>query len=236
MFDRRLAAYSATAGAVLAFPNVGSADFHAITGSDISFNGTPISQENPPGIAMPMATGSIVASVALQGIPAGFSLYAVDNPNGSVGGWAGLFAVSSPTANLSPFLLNFPNGDPIAGSHFGSRGTGYLVKHTAGGAVLGNFVGGASAEVVGYLGFKFSKSAQTYYGWLRASVFYFDNKIISFGLKGNSEGVYGAWGDPAITAGAVPEPSVAALGGLGLLALGASGVREMRRRLLAATN
>ena len=98
--------------------------------------------------------------------------------------------------------------------------------------------------VTGYVGFKVQQNAHTYYGWLRIQVEDDGNSLpdkISFLAKSGDPGIYGAYGlaNSGITAGeisSVPEPSIAALGGLSLLALGARGVREMRRRKNSVTS
>jgi hypothetical protein len=91
----------------------------------------------------------------------------------------------------------------------------------------------------GYIGLKTQANGHTYYGWLRVKVTDESNSVALVPSADNSS-VFGAYDistDPNIgnfTAGevAVPEPGEAAVG-LGLLAFGAAGVREMRRRRVA---
>ncbi|MEO6847901.1 MAG: PEP-CTERM sorting domain-containing protein, partial [Chthoniobacterales bacterium] len=108
------------------------------------------------------------------------------------------------------------------------------------GAFLPARVSGATAN--GYVGLKGSHSGHLYYGWLRLKVTNNSNGIpiqMSLIAADGHPDIYGAFdradqvdGDMFKTGSiaAVPEPSITALGGLGLLALGAAGVREMRRR------
>ena len=97
--------------------------------------------------------------------------------------------------------------------------------------------GAFTANHTGYIGFRFQHSDNVYNGWLRVGVsFDGDNPVgISLLSKNSSSDIYGAWSTGDIHAGevvsvaAVPEPAQVATG-LGLLALGAAGVREFRRR------
>jgi hypothetical protein len=87
------------------------------------------------------------------------------------------------------------------------------------------------------VGFKFQAVSNTYYGWLRVKapigggIALVTNEAGVFGAVAPKGEILGA-GETTITP--TPEPSVAALGGLALLACGAAGVREQRRRWLAA--
>ena len=90
----------------------------------------------------------------------------------------------------------------------------------------------------GYVGFKFNNGVHSYYGWLRVDVTGDGNgRPTSLSLV-SEDGDVGAYaladslGGQNIEAGqvsAIPEPTSMA-SGLALLALGAAGVREMRRR------
>ncbi|MEM0965135.1 MAG: hypothetical protein AAGJ81_03145 [Verrucomicrobiota bacterium] len=74
------------------------------------------------------------------------------------------------------------------------------------------------------IGFRFDISGNTHYGWLRLEP--------TAGPVGRgitiSEAYYESTPDTPIAAGAIPEPANAAVG-LGLLALGAAGLRRWRR-------
>jgi hypothetical protein len=99
-------------------------------------------------------------------------------------------------------------------------------------------VGGAWANKSGYLGFKFSSRGQNYFGWAKLHV-------TADHIKGETgyipEYAYNTCPGQSITAGQTtsapcptaptptPEPST-----LSLLALGAAGLRVLRRRRLAA--
>ena len=122
----------------------------------------------------------------------------------------------------------------------GATGNALLAKQSQRyGSGGGNFLPPANGAVTGYIGFKEQLNAHTYYGWLRIQVDAdangFPDEILLIAKSGDPD-IYGAYGlaSDDITAGEiaspVPEPSLAALGGLGLLALGARGMREMRRR------
>lgn len=93
--------------------------------------------------------------------------------------------------------------------------------------VAGNFINTQNGGFkTGYLAFKVG----SYQGWVGISMGRGNRYINSVNFYDkNGDGIYGAFSTRDITVGYVPEPSTVALG-LGLLALGAAGVREHRRR------
>lgn len=139
-------------------------------------------------------------------------------------------------------------GDTINGKNFNFGGVPLaFVLRSSHGTVFdrGNFLPPPNGAVTGYIAFKtFSSVAGTnYYGWLRVKV-QGDSRGLpeefSFVDK-NGDGIFGAYGlkSDNITAGetaptSVPDAgSTAMLTGLALLALGAFGVHETRRRRAA---
>jgi len=126
-----------------------------------------------------------------------------------------------------------------AAIHAATSEDGNLLARRSNGNPAGAFQPAANGAVTGYIGFEAKSNQHTYYGWLRVKVDGdangFPDEISLIAASGDPD-IYGAFGlaSSDITAGEiaspVPEPSLAALGGLGLLALGARGVREMRRR------
>ena len=98
-----------------------------------------------------------------------------------------------------------------------------LVYATSGGTypIASPWKGGVTN---GYLGFEFGISGVEYYGWARLNV-----ANLAGGFQMTLRDF--AWEDQAgaaIAAGAIPEPATAAA--LGMLALGAVGIRPMRRK------
>lgn len=105
----------------------------------------------------------------------------------------------------------------------------------------GKFHKSGATAVSGYVAFKQAANGHNYYGWLKVKVTENGNKQpTEIQLVANSNGNYGAYdlvgnttsdgftvGDDVVP---VPEPIHPALVGLGLLAVGAAGVRELRRR------
>ncbi len=131
-------------------------------------------------------------------------------------------------------------GDALTGWSF--RNTtlsvaGYIRRYYSGSAAPMNGVFGPMSQGgTGYLAFKAKQNALTYYGWMRVKVTQDGNRNPnSISFVENGSGYFGAYmstNDPNFStfkAGvvAVPEPTTV---GLGLLALGALGVRELRRR------
>ncbi|HVU24523.1 MAG TPA: hypothetical protein VHE13_10395, partial [Opitutus sp.] len=104
-------------------------------------------------------------------------------------------------------------------------------------------VAGPSAAATNYIGFKAYANSQTYYGWLRIKVQNGADGLpsqISLVAKDGEPAVFGAFGlaSDNVLAGqsfgtAIPEPANVP-GGLALLALGAAGVREFRKRRKSA--
>jgi len=137
--------------------------------------------------------------------------------------------------------LKLTLGDALAGrtvfTNFAALGNKGSFLGSAGAFVPS----GPNAAVTGYVEFKAINGTKAYLGWLRVreenSAGGFPFRVSLVGKAGNPT-IFGAY-DLASSAAAdnffagtvaVPEPSVTALSGLGLLALGAAGVREMRRR------
>lgn len=142
----------------------------------------------------------------------------------------------------------------VKGRAFGSASV--LLKTQSTGALEQNFkvgvkrAGSFNAGATGYVGFRRASFVSTsdsghpgshyYYGWLRVKVTADGNgRLNGIMFVADANGVFGAYNsakDGAINVGdvaAIPEPS-SAVAGLGLLALGAAGVREFRRRRQAA--
>jgi len=131
------------------------------------------------------------------------------------------------------FASRLDKGIPFAGLAF-SNNTHLLASRSSFGGVNGNFISRS-----GYIAFQ----SGSYYGWLKVKVGLDSNGVPDkISLVDNGDGIVGAFDKSSDVSAdgfnvgitAVPEPSVATIGGLGLLALGAAGVREWRRRKAAA--
>jgi len=236
-FNSKVAAYSATATvALLAAPAVADAqgtiqNITSITGAtSLSFphNGGNVNQGFTAG--------------PFHGVMNGSNLTL--NHGQTYAGLARIFYGSGRLmASGGSIIKRFGLGDLLQGS----TGAAILaIRSNIGSNFDGKFLppdNGVGA-VTGYVGFKRQLNAHTYYGWLRIQVQDDGNSLpdkISFLAKNGDPGIYGAYAlaNSGITAGeisSVPEPSIAALGGLSLLALGARGVREMRRRKNSVTS
>mgnify|MGYP001549996691 CR=1 FL=1 len=253
-FHSKLAAYSATATAVLlTAPVVADAAIQNITtGDSFTFNYS----DSPQFITQGFDAG-IAHSLYFWGRQSAHSTHGshVYKFNGigigaKVGGqdYVAAGEIVSGAYSFHP-LTKISDGAPVAGLNFFQGGNGgpnmpYAFSATAHTSTAhatplgGNFKpAGSHTPAVGYIGFKQVNGTHTYYGWLRISVSETSqNQPLSISLVDNGDGIYGAFGlrtdgiKAGETASPVPEPSVAAIGGLGLLALGAAGVRELRRR------
>lgn len=239
-FAGKLAAYSATAGAALLSASGAQAAVTNITSADFTFTGGN-TNTLPPAISLPGgANESFLAAffplkfTAVQGA----ATYATLASGVVVRNAAGFSVEGSGNHNL----FNLNANASIKGGQFIPGGRAFLHGASVGtsGAFLPARVSGATAN--GYVGLKGSHSGHLYYGWLRLKVTNNSNGIpiqMSLIAADGHPDIYGAFdradqvdGDMFKTGSvaAVPEPSITALGGLGLLALGAAGVREMRRR------
>jgi hypothetical protein len=114
-----------------------------------------------------------------------------------------------------PNVANFSSGAQIGPSY-----SNIVDGATSVGRNLLNFYGGT-----GIAGVRFNIGGQDHYAWIRLDV----------ALDGSSltivDWAYEDAPGTRISAGAVPEPGSGGLVGLGLLALGARGVRHRRKRL-----
>jgi MYXO-CTERM domain-containing protein len=93
---------------------------------------------------------------------------------------------------------------------------------------LGSNAVGFSSVAASFVGFSFKIGGNTHYGWAQLTP--------TFGAAGSiqiNQWAYNSIAGQAIQVGAVPEPATAATG-LGLLALGAAGLRRQRRHKLSA--
>lgn len=128
--------------------------------------------------------------------------------------WPGVTHTTGSGYNPTRQAANF--GETIgSGMHFDG---GWL------GPIYGNNANWGFTEGTNYFGFRFNPSgSKVLYGWAQMNVTTgFDGGVVI------SEWAYQSSGG-SIQVGAVPEPAAAATG-LGLLALGAAGLRRQRRR------
>lgn len=237
--------YSATAGAALLAAPAGEAAIQNL--ATFSYDGGATFGSSQPDDINPNGTKlSFTAATASHN--AGFVGYLELNHFQSanlgtgiarLGGhianhtYSGMVSKLAFGASINNRTFSGPNGDFTLASRAVHSTLG---THTSRGEFLPN---GAAATATGYIGFRTNLNGQTYYGWLHVKVSNDANDLpfeVSLMSKNGDPGVFGAFGlaSDNILAGetalAAPEPSVAALGGLGLLALGAAGVRELRRR------
>jgi MYXO-CTERM domain-containing protein len=105
-----------------------------------------------------------------------------------------------------------------------------LISTYSASAYIGNLLayGGWSLGDTGYFGFKFTSNGNTHYGWAEMTL---SNSTAQATIN---EAWYNDTPDGSVTVGnAVPEPAEVGLG-LGVLALGAAGLRRMRQNRKAA--
>jgi hypothetical protein len=230
-FNSKLAAYSATATAALLAAPAADAQgtIHNITGSTASYN-------LATGINNFFAINAGPFHGSFSGRIEGGSNLNFNTATGVVGikGSAKGFIAKTHVGAYSD-VINFGAGEHIAGN-FGNAAV--LATAGSGGGRGGAFAPGINGAKTGYVGFK-AGSHGSYYGWLRVKVSGNNNGVadqVSLLAVNGIIGAYDNVSDPnfsSFKAGSIvptPEPATAALGGLGLLALGAQGVRELRRR------
>lgn len=244
----RLSAYSATAIAALAAAPAVHAEITNFTGFILDGEMTTIVGFKP-GVT-PRAT-SFTANFGTNGhLKIGLFGYAMKSTSHRVTNARVSFAIANSgfvavTNSRYSNALNLAPGDPVNGQNF-ALANGMLARNH-GAVQSGQFLPpGSSASKTGYVGIRFALSGVTNYGWLRMRV---NNSSSGFPSqiymlpKAGSISIFGAFDSKADIAAdgfkvgsvaAVPEPSLEALTGLGLLAVGAAGLREMRRRKAAA--
>ena len=106
-----------------------------------------------------------------------------------------------------------------------SAGAGTFIRSYNGG-LSGNFTPSFSGSDSGFVGLKFDISGADHYGWLEVIVSRSGGRPSELSVL---SGAYETQPGVDIAAGAIPEPASVGMG-LGLLALGAAGVRSMRRQ------
>lgn len=238
LFNTRLAAYSATATAALAFIPTTHAAIQDLT--TFSYDGGSTFTTTPPDDSGVFQILRFTAATAGHVIGFNDAFYPAHGATtgGSFGQIKNLYGQ---LAHNGSRVSRLSLGAAVAGKNFSSVGGRFTLnlalKNSA--SSIGNFLPhGANATRTGYIGFKTNLRGHTYYGWMHVKVsnnangYPFEISVVS---KNGDPGIFGAFGlaGDGITAGAiapVPEPSIATISGLGLLALGAQGVRELRRR------
>jgi hypothetical protein len=219
----KLLGYSTTAGAALLLaPAAHAQQTYNIT--LFNENGGAFSA-SPPTFSGADADFSAEASV-------GGSVFKVEFELDHAGGFASI-AVNARGGGGIVSAGGYPvnlGRKSIVGTHTFGNG-GELAFRTVDGFSGGNFrAHGNSAVASGYLGFKTSHGHN---GWLKLQVTNDGSgSPLSVTFVKGDDGLYGQIGGPGVETdgvSAIPEPADVA-SGLGLLALGAVGVREMRRR------
>lgn len=215
--NSRLAGYATLAGAALAAPAIPSADADIIWSGAVSIN----IPSTTAGIYLNVVTGvfsSVPASVPGWDVnPFSSTALSFFNPAAPAGG---VYVVNAPGGASATLPDNLPF-------------LAYLISAASG-------FGSGSIETTGptaaqlnssnnIIGFRFQNELaanQTQYGWMRISLAGTTGAqpraIVEYAYENSGAG---------ILAGAVPEPSTFAL--LGVMAAGALGVREWRKRKAA---
>ena len=235
--NRGLLAYSATAGAALVASSraQAAATFTTITDLNLYFNGSLVSGSNVPTKIFGNYVGTASKTFHYGASPV---INGFDGARNAFGGVANLKFGLGHQPGTSFIAQTFALGANIAANAVYSTNVSYMLlghKDVSPVKIRGPFTAGHQS---GYIGMHFKAGGEDYYGWLKIKLgFDIGGFPTSISLVANESGIYGAYGDNTILAGqtVVPEPSVVGLTGLGLLACGAAGVRELRRRRLQAS-
>lgn len=232
-FNHRLHGYSTIGAAALATAVVaGSNAANAQTITNVT--------AGTLGGTLPMATPGHMATFTINGNQFVFDVRSYNHQ------WSAYSASHSGGAQIEAAgrILNpgaahgFAKSATIGPGHFNSVGSpGRLASSHSGGASGMIAPVGGNGQATGYVGIRLFNNATHYYGWLRVKVTNDGRGYLhSISLLADGNGVAGAFAavpNSSILAGqeatAVPEPAMVA-GGLALFALGAVGVRELRRR------
>lgn len=244
----RLAAYSTTAVATLAAAPGAEAAIHDITdgtGGNLLVND---SHTTAPVLAFQNNTAGMLITAG----PLKVEFYGINSPGGLASGkieshdaaFAG-FNTHAGTRTIS-FAKDVPLSANIAAEGpFNNVRASYLFfqgnSRTPSANAEFNPAPGAGAAKNGYLAFKATQGTHHYYGWLRVRVTDSAGKFPDEISLVADDGIYGAYGltSDDLKVGEVapvPEPSSLELSGLGLLAMGAAGVRELRRKRRAKSS
>ncbi len=234
--DKKLLAYSATAGAAVLCASSADAAITVITGNNFTFDGHAVTNLNPakalfdntgsPGSFFAFTAGALQGGI-FNGVYPGQTVQVM-----AYGGFKERKYVTGapPPAGFIPL----PGGTAINADNFFLSSVAFPIA-------IAQFTVGTGGNprlfnpslTTGYMAFKFVNAGKNYYGWLRGKMEFSGWDATSFEfIKNDAGNAYGAYGlaSDNMKVGMVPEPSTVALSGLGLLALGAAGVREMRRR------
>ena len=236
-FNSKLLAYSATAGAALLLAPAAHAQTFNLTLFQENHGGFTSSPPAPSGGRFSFWAATSALSRVFHGY-----VFGRHSSNAHYFGihFAGFYGDKLGQSGGNGFLdfkfashAVIAHGAPSFGTHGGIIALRTSVAYLPG-QNLGFFLpAGAGAHKSGYIGFK---TVNNDYGWLKIQVTNDGSgKPSTISFVEASDGLYGQIGDSStITNGsAIPEPANVA-SGLGLLALGAAGVREMRRRRTVA--
>ena len=237
-FNLRLAAYSTTAAAALLIAPPAEAGIVDLSGSTTTF----------------ILTGSITF-FPLNQSPFQAIIYGLATDNNATNFFCSAHLGNLGNGQILDYGFSGSKAEKLGlGVHFAGynfadfREKGTLAfEHNSFGYkdFSGQFVPGShGTAMTGYVGLKTVQNGHTYYGWLRVKVSgnaYGAMDSVSLVAVDGIVGAYDTKDDviidsfaAGVTVTPTPEPSVAALGGLALLACGAVGVREQRRRQAAA--
>jgi hypothetical protein len=232
----RLSGYSATAIASLLTAQAGHAAIHNITGFTLDGTAT-----GPLILNFQGQSSLATHTVGIDGLGT-FQLSVKNNSNTGA-----VYAMGNAHIMFSTGVANLPAGAAISGRNFNAARQVFALYSQRSSLRRGNFLPlGGATNSSGYLDFRAKVGSHTYVGWLHPGVEALERgnfaDQVSLLAQDSNPRIFGAYeliGDvtPAFTNGTIasaPEPSISTLSGLDLLALGAAGVREMRRRRSAA--
>jgi hypothetical protein len=195
-----------------------SLDLNGDSATDVVFGGTRV--ETATYTTSPTTTTNYFTYGA-------FNINPFEGP-GNPSGTLQVAAGGSVVGRANPAAANLASGSVSTAINASAGTNAWLMLTTNSAAQSGVFVAPApGTSETGIVGFNFNIGANEHFAWLEL--------LISADANGRPEtlevlgGAYESTPDTDLPVGVIPEPANVGLG-LGLLALGATGVRSMRRR------